>query len=73
MTIQPWLFVIYLILALIAGLVIGFFAARKLFIRQMKKNPPVNRNQIRALYMQMGRKPSEKQIDAAMKAFNDAK
>ena len=41
--------------------------------KQLKKNPPINEKMIRALYMQMGRKPSEAQVRAAMKAMNQYK
>ncbi len=54
------------IVALIIGLIGGFFGARALIKSQMKKNPPINENMIRAMYMQMGRKPSEAQIRAVM-------
>ena len=67
------LFVLYLVLALIAGLVIGFFASRKLFQKQLEKNPPINEKMIRAMFLQMGRKPSEAQIKAVMKSMNQYK
>lgn len=54
------------IAALVIGLVAGFFGARALIKSQLKKNPPINENMIRAMYMQMGRKPSEAQIKAVM-------
>ena len=52
--------------ALILGLVGGFFLARYIIQKQMEKNPPINEKMIRAMYMQMGRKPSEAQIRAVM-------
>ncbi len=58
--------------ALVIGLIVGFFAARKLFATQMKKNPPINENMIRAMFRSMGRKPSEAQIRAVMKSMQDA-
>lgn len=58
---------------LVVGGVAGFFIARYVFKRQLKKNPPINEKMIRALYMQMGRKPSEAQVRAAMKAMNQYK
>jgi uncharacterized protein YneF (UPF0154 family) len=51
---------------LIVGLIIGFVGARWFFKRQLQKNPPINENMIRAMFMQMGRKPSEAQIRAVM-------
>lgn len=61
------MFVLYLILVLIAGLVGGFFAARAFFKYELKKNPPVNEKMIRAMFMQMGRKPSEAQVKAVLR------
>lgn len=66
MTIEVWQFVLYLILALIIGLLAGFFGARALIKREMKKHPPISEATIRAMFMQMGRKPSEAQIRAVM-------
>lgn len=50
-------------LALIAGTAIGYFIATKIFKKQMKKNPPISKDTIRMMYGQMGRKPTEKQIN----------
>ena len=47
----------------------GFFIARKYMQKYLKKNPPINREQIKAMYQQMGRKPSEAQINAVMRAM----
>ena len=52
--------------ALILGAVGGFFLARYIIQKQMEKNPPINEKMIRAMYMQIGRKPSEAQIRAVM-------
>jgi len=54
-------------LALLAGLIIGYFIAMKVFKRQMKKNPPISKDTIRMIYSQVGRKPSEKQINEIFK------
>ena len=62
-----------IILGVVVGAVAGYFIARYVFKRQLKKNPPINEKMIRALYMQMGRKPSEAQVRAAMKAMNQYK
>ena len=53
----------------ILGIVIGFFASRWFFKRELRKNPPINENMIRAMFMQMGRKPSEAQIRAVMNSM----
>lgn len=54
------------IVCLIGGLVAGFFGARALMKRELKKNPPINENMIRAMFMSMGRKPSEAQVRAVI-------
>ncbi len=69
MSMEIWQFVLYLILALIVGLAAGFFGARCIIKKQMQKNPPINENMIRAMFMQMGRKPSEAQIRAVMNSI----
>lgn len=68
-----WSSVLYLVLGIIAGLVGGFFAARYVFKRQLQKNPPINEKMIRAMFMSMGRKPSEAQIKQVMKSMNQYK
>ena len=54
---------------IIAGLVAGFFLSRWFFKKELQKNPPINENMIRAMFMQMGRKPSEAQIRAVMNSM----
>ena len=70
MQLEVWVFVLSLIGVLIVGGVIGFFLARYLIMKQIEKNPTVTEKQIRAMYEQMGRKPSEKQIRAIMRSAN---
>ncbi len=48
--------------ALGIGLIIGFLLTKKYISRQLKQNPPINAGMIRAMYAQMGRKPSERQV-----------
>lgn len=62
--------ILYIVLALLIGGVIGFVIARKLIKKELEKNPPINENMIRAMFMQMGRKPSEAQIRAVMNSMN---
>nr|WP_038079812.1 YneF family protein [Ureaplasma canigenitalium] len=52
-----------IVLFLIAGLVIGYFVAVKLFKSQLKKNPPISKDTIRMIYNQVGRKPTEAQVN----------
>jgi len=69
MTIEIWQFVLYLILCLIVGLVAGYFGARAIIKKELQKNPPVNEQMIRAMFLQMGRKPSEAQIRAVLNSM----
>lgn len=57
------------IAGLIIGIFIGFFIAQKMFKKQLRDNPPITREQIRAMYMQMGRKPTEAQINQVMNSM----
>ncbi len=65
-----WTVALWCLGGVIIGGVIGFFAARKYFQNQLKKNPPVNEKMIRAMFMSMGRKPSESQIRQVMNSMN---
>lgn len=65
-----WLIdVLYLLGGLIAGLVAGFFIARNVMQKYMKKNPPINEQMIKAMMTQMGRTPSQKQVNQMMKSM----
>lgn len=61
------------VIALIGGLVAGYFIARYVFKRELKKNPPINEKMIKAMFSSMGRKPSEAQVHQVMKSMQDAK
>ena len=54
---------------LLVGLIAGFFLSRWFFKKELQKNPPINEKMIRAMYAQMGRKPSEAQIRQIMKSM----
>ncbi len=61
--------ILILIVGIVIGAVIGFFGARTFMKSYLKKNPPINEDMIKALMMQMGRKPNQKQINQMMKAM----
>lgn len=63
--------VLIAILALVAGVALGFFLARKYMMDYLKKNPPINEQMLRTLMMQMGQKPSQKKINQMMRAMNN--
>ncbi|MBR2827691.1 MAG: YneF family protein [Bacilli bacterium] len=59
--------ILLVVVGLLLGTVIGFFGARLFMKKYLKKNPPINEDMIKALMMQMGRKPNQKQINQMMK------
>ena len=65
-----WINLLYVLLGIVVGGVVGFIVARKVFANQLKKNPPINEKMIRAMFLQMGRKPSETQIRQVMNSMN---
>lgn len=65
-----WLAITLIVVALLAGVAIGFFAARQYMMKYLKDNPPVNEQMLRMMMAQMGRKPSEKQVKQMMNQMN---
>ena len=61
--------ILLVIVGILIGAAIGFFGARTFMKKYLKKNPPINEDMIKALMMQMGRKPNQKQINQMMKAM----
>lgn len=59
--------ILYLLVGMIAGGVIGFFVARNIMKKEIKKNPPINEQMIKVMMSQMGRTPSQKQVNQMMK------
>ena len=68
-----WVGLIIGIVCLLVGFIVGFLVMRAIFTKQLKDNPPINRDMIRAMFMQMGRKPSEKDITRVMNSMNQYK
>jgi uncharacterized protein len=58
------------VLALLAGVALGFFIARRYMMNYLKKNPPINEQMLKVMMMQMGQKPSQKKINQMMTAMN---
>ena len=71
MPIGGWIGIIIavLVVGIAIGIFIGFKIAKHLFKKQLKENPPITEEQIRAMYAQMGRKPSESQVRQIMNNF----
>lgn len=64
---------ILIAVALVAGLIIGFFVSKRLFEKQLRENPPINEEMIKAMLRQMGRPASQKQVNQIMKSMNQYK
>ena len=71
--IQTLWFILLLVGVLLVGGVIGFFLARAWFKRYLEKNPPVNENMIKEMMRQMGRTPSQKQVNQILQSMNQYK
>ncbi|MCH1625638.1 YneF family protein [Fredinandcohnia quinoae] len=67
---QTWIWILIIIVALLAGVALGFFIARKYMMSYLKKNPPINEQMLKVMMMQMGMKPSQKKINQMLKAMN---
>ena len=57
----------------ICGGLLAFFLTKRMFEKQLKENPPITEKMIRAMFLQMGRKPSEAQIKNIMRSMQNAK
>ena len=62
--------ILYLLIGLITGGVIGFFIARNYMKKYLKNNPPINEQMIKTMMSQMGRTPTQKQVNQMMKQMN---
>ncbi len=65
-----WVSIAYVVVGLVIGAIGGIYFTRKKFEKEMRDNPPINEKMIRAMFLQMGRKPSEAQIRQIMKSVN---
>ncbi len=62
-----WHDILMIVIGLIPGLVIGFLVSRKVMMKYLKKNPPINEEMIKTLMSGMGRTPNQKQVNQMMK------
>ena len=59
-----------IVLALLIGAVGGFFIAQRMMKKHLQENPPITEEVIITMMSQMGRKPSQKQVNLVMKQIN---
>jgi uncharacterized protein YneF (UPF0154 family) len=64
-----WSSLLWFVLGGLVGALISFYFTKKTFEKQLKENPPVSEKMIRAMFLQMGRKPSEAQIRQVMRSM----
>ncbi len=62
--------ILYVLIGLVVGAIIGFLIAKKLMVKELKKNPPINEEMIKTLMKGMGRTPNQKQVNQLMKQMN---
>ena len=62
--------VLFTLVGLAIGGFLGFYFTKKKFEKELRENPPINEKMIRAMFLQMGRKPSEAQIKQIMESVN---
>ena len=62
--------ILKVLFGVIVGGIAGFFIARNYMQKYLKKNPPINEQMIKMMMSQMGRTPSQKQVNQLMKAMN---
>ncbi|ANU28031.1 YneF family protein [Planococcus versutus] len=69
---NTWIWIVIVIVALLAGVALGFFIARRYMMKYLQDNPPINEEMLRIMMMQMGQKPSQKKINQMMSQMNKA-
>ena len=58
---------------MLVGAALGFYFTKKNFEKQLKENPPITKEQIRIMFTQMGRKPTERQVNQIMNSVKNPK
>ena len=65
--------ILLLLAGLLVGAVAGFFIARTVMQKYLKKNPPINEDMLRTMMLSMGQKPSEKKIRQMLQQMKNQK
>lgn len=61
--------IVWAILALLVGLLVGFFGARKYMENYLRNNPPISKEMLRTMMLQMGQKPSSRKLHQMMQSM----
>ena len=64
-----WASILWFVVGAAVSALVTFFLTKRYFEKQLRENPPITEKQIRAMYAQMGRKPSEAQIRQIMNSM----
>ncbi len=64
-----WSSLLWFVAGGVVGALICYYFTKKNFEKQIAENPPVTEKMIRAMFLQMGRKPSEAQIRQVMRSM----
>ena len=65
--------IVLIIVALLIGLIGGFYGARAYMKKYFKDNPPISEDMIVAMMSQMGQKPSAKKVNQVMNVMKHQK
>lgn len=61
--------ILWAIIGLLVGLVVGFFGARKYMENYLRNNPPISEEMLRTMMLQMGQKPSSRKLHQMMQTM----
>ena len=61
--------ILWAIIALVVGLVVGFFGARRYMENYLRNNPPISEEMLRTMMLQMGQKPSSRKLHQMMQTM----
>ena len=61
--------ILWAVIALLVGLVVGFFGARKYMVNYLRNNPLISEEMLRTMMLQMGQKPSSRKLHQMMQTM----
>ncbi len=64
-----WTTLMWFLSGALVSAIVTFFLTKKHFEKELREHPPIDEKMVRAMFMQMGRKPSEAQIRQVMKSM----
>ncbi len=62
-----WSSLLWFIAGAVVAAIATFLLSKKYFEKQIREHPPIDEKMVRAMFLQMGRKPSEAQIRQVMR------